>query len=98
MNAGAKAFAVATSLISRSRSSLTSRSWSVRCARSTRPFAAGVLAQTMSMFKLLRARLNCVTPVPPCGSFRLLRKTPALSLYSATGLPCVSRYEHIAAK
>ena len=41
-NAGAYAFAAASSLISRSRSSFTKRSSSVRCARSTRPFAAGV--------------------------------------------------------
>ncbi len=52
----------------------------------------------MSIFRLLRARLNCVTPAPPSGSFRLIRSTLALSLYSATGLPCCPRYERSALK
>ncbi len=59
---------------------------------------AGVFAHTMSLFRLLRARTNCVTPVPPPGSFVFTRNTVALSLYSATGLPRCSRYERIAAK
>jgi hypothetical protein len=46
----------------RSRSSFTSRSWSVRCARSTRPLAWGVFAQGMSMLNSDSARPNCVAP------------------------------------
>ncbi len=45
--------------IPRRRSSLTSRSCSVPLARSTRPFAWGLLAQILSMLRSRNARPNC---------------------------------------
>src|SRR5216684_2878660 len=44
------------------RNSLTRRSCKVLLARSTRPFACGVLAQRMSMLSACRERPNCVMP------------------------------------
>jgi len=52
----------------------------------------------MSMFRLCIARANCVTPSPPLASLALTWNTPALSLYSATGRPCCSRYSRVAVK
>ena len=40
----------------------------MRCARSTRPLAWGVLAQTISMLRAASARPNCVMPVPVAAS------------------------------
>src|SRR5712692_1178475 len=50
-------------LIPRRRNSLTRRSCRVLLARSTRPFACGVLAHRMSMLRACRARPNWVMPV-----------------------------------
>jgi hypothetical protein len=53
------------------RSSLTSRSCKVPNARSTRPFACGLLAQRMSIFSSVSARPNCVAPSPPAACLAL---------------------------
>src|SRR5208283_4324797 len=50
MKSGSHAFAATTVEIPARRSSFTSRSCKVANARSTRPFACGLLAQMMSMF------------------------------------------------
>ena len=70
MNDGISAFAASIVEMPSSRSSLTSRSCSVRCARSTRPLAAGVFAQIPSMLSSSRARPNCVWPSPPVADLR----------------------------
>src|SRR5208283_4410444 len=59
MNAGTQAFAASIVEMSARRSSFTSRSCNVPNARSTRPFACGLLAQMMSMFSSDSTRPNC---------------------------------------
>src|SRR5689334_8169176 len=61
-----------------SRNSLTNRSCSVLCARSTRPLAGLELAQMMSMLSACKARPNWVIPSPPSAPGWLSRKTPCL--------------------
>ncbi|TDN62192.1 hypothetical protein B0G77_5731 [Paraburkholderia sp. BL10I2N1] len=79
MKTGAHAFASATVLTPRSRNSLTSRSCSVRCARSTRPLAGLLFAQNGSMFSSYIARPKCVTLLPSLFA-PVLRNTLYLSL------------------
>src|SRR5438552_16491431 len=59
MKTGRKGSAAAGVERPRRRSSLTRRSWSVPLARSTRPFACGLLAQRLSMLRSRRARPDC---------------------------------------
>src|SRR3954447_14053625 len=61
-----------------SRSSFTSRSCKVLCARSTRPFACGLFAQMMATFSSCSARPNWVVPSPPAASGWSTRKMPCL--------------------
>src|SRR5712671_28715 len=52
----------------------------VLLARSTRPFACGVLAHRMSMLSACKERPNWVMPSPWTAPGLLTRKTPCLSL------------------
>jgi len=79
MKAGAYAFAASMVRMPRSRSSFTSRSCSVRWARSTRPFAELLFAHHVSMFSSYIARPKCVTPRSPV-CVCVERNTLALSL------------------
>ncbi len=63
MKPGSHAFAAAIVDMPARRSSFTSRSCNVPNARSTRPFACGLLAQMMSMFSSDSTRPNCVMPI-----------------------------------
>src|SRR5881275_130108 len=55
---------------------LTRRSCKVLLARSTRPFACGVLAHRMSMLSACSDRPNWVMPSPWTAPALLTRKTP----------------------
>src|SRR5438874_12343517 len=59
---------------------LTRRSCRVLLARSTRPFACGVLAHRMSMLRACSERPNWVMPSPWTAPALLTRKTQCLSL------------------
>src|SRR5258708_31978068 len=76
MKVRAYVFAASMVWMPRSRSSLTSRSCSVRCARSTRPLAGLLLAHHVSMLSSYIARPNCVTLLPVVAA-RVLRNTRA---------------------
>ena len=80
MNPGSQAFAAATVEMPARRNSFTSRSCNVPNARSTRPFACGLLAQIMSMFSSINARPNWVMPSPPAACLLFTRKMLCLSL------------------
>src|ERR1700724_3320336 len=58
---------------------LTRRSCKVLLARSTRPFACGVLAHRMSMLSACKERPNWGMPSPWTAPARLSRKPPCLS-------------------
>src|ERR1700733_7878106 len=74
MKPGNHAFAAATVDIPARRSSFTIRSCNVPKARSIRPFACGLLAQMMSMFRSISARPNCVRRSPATASLAFTRK------------------------
>src|ERR1700742_1552170 len=74
MKLGIRAFAAAILETPARRNSFTRRSCSVRCARSTRPLAAGVLAQIPSMFSSYKALENCVWPDPVTGPVGLISR------------------------
>src|SRR3954467_7782 len=67
MKPGRNALAASRSLMPASRSSLTSRSWRVAWARSTRPLAWLELAHRISMLRSAKARPNWVHAVASCG-------------------------------
>ena len=79
MKVGRKALPASMPLIPSSRISFTSRSCSVRFARSTRPLAWLELAHRISTMSSASARPNCVMPWPLAASAFATRKIECLS-------------------
>src|SRR5580700_6485401 len=86
MKPGSQVFAAAIVEMPARRNSFTIRSCNVPKARSIRPFACGLLAQMMSMFRSISARPNCVMRSPPTAVLGVHPENAVLVTVKGNGL------------